>query len=61
LPTLTVDTREGYRPGLDDSIAFATTAAGLTALGAPLRNEEAMKADRRRVVRCLAHLLSASS
>jgi len=30
LPTLTVNTRDGYRPGLDDIIAFATTAAGLT-------------------------------
>jgi hypothetical protein len=24
LPTLTVDTSDGYRPGLDDIIAFAT-------------------------------------
>jgi len=24
LPTLTVDTSDGYRPGLDDTIAFAT-------------------------------------
>jgi hypothetical protein len=31
LPTLTVNTSDGYRPGLDDIIAFATTAAGLTA------------------------------
>jgi hypothetical protein len=33
LPTLTVNTRDGYRPGLDDIIAFVTTAAGLTVLG----------------------------
>jgi hypothetical protein len=25
LPTLTVDTADGYRPGLADIIAFATT------------------------------------
>lgn len=33
MPTLTLNTRHGYRPGLDDMIAFATTAAGLTVLG----------------------------
>jgi hypothetical protein len=33
LPTLTVNTRDGYRPGLDDIIAFAATAEGLTVLG----------------------------
>jgi len=30
LPTLTVDTSDGYRPGLDDIIAFAT---GMAACG----------------------------
>jgi hypothetical protein len=33
LPTLAVNTRDSYRPGLDDIIAFATTAVGLTVLG----------------------------
>jgi hypothetical protein len=61
LPTLRVNTRGGYRPGLDDIIAFATTAAGQTALGVPLRNEEVVKADRHRVVKCLARRRSVSS
>jgi hypothetical protein len=37
LPTLTVNTRGGYRPGLDDIIAFDTTAAGQTALGGAVK------------------------
>jgi hypothetical protein len=37
LPALTVNTGDGYRRGLDDIIAFATTAAGLTVLGGAVK------------------------